>query len=282
MVKKMMEDDRPTVVVGISNGIEALERLNDRYDLRPFKTGGVNVGDILIVEMGSKLGDVFEGCTLHVGGRIFPDMDAVAGFLEALAEYPIIPVSNIESLLDKVKDAELPHNSLEQADALGILRNELFHFINLASQYWDDLGRLVHAKFVDIEAGYLLLAAEDFANGDYHGWRTECVKLIRRHFENKKTHTQMELKFSKCTSVFYDKDGKLEEEPAESLEELTRKHEDTCRLRDELERRSKEAGGNHAFIMAQFNICNEIDWLEHEIDLKIMHINGKRRLSHIE
>lgn len=70
----------------------------------------------------------------------------------------------------------------------------------------------------------------------------------------------MELLFHTGESLFY-RDGVLQEEPEETLEELLKQYDEDC----------------NAFL--EFNGFNGIDMLEFAIDLKIMHINARESLN---
>lgn len=88
----------------------------------------------------------------------------------------------------------------------------------------------------------------------------------------------IELKFFTDTSLFY-KDGKLKEEPEESLEELMKRYNAACdaysRLCDALNKAKPKECLDLG--LAEFKSYNYIEMLEWKIDLKITHLNQREK-----
>ena len=92
----------------------------------------------------------------------------------------------------------------------------------------------------------------------------------------------MELRYYNDGEIFYA-NGKLKEEPEESLEELIKQHEGFEEFSnwfkeeyvDYEEWEQKDSESCMAYGFAEFNGFNAIDMLEYDIDLKIMHINER-------
>ena len=84
----------------------------------------------------------------------------------------------------------------------------------------------------------------------------------------------MNLKYHTDSSIFYDKDGNLFPNPAQTLEELEIKYQEATTKYHEID--SIHLLDNNEYDMfdielLRFNLCNIIENLEWKIDLKLLH-----------
>ena len=84
----------------------------------------------------------------------------------------------------------------------------------------------------------------------------------------------MNLKYHTENSIFYDKDGNLFPNPAQSLKELEMKYQEVIKKYHEIE--SVHLSDSNEFDrfdieLLRFNLCNIIENLEWKIDLKLLH-----------
>ena len=84
----------------------------------------------------------------------------------------------------------------------------------------------------------------------------------------------MNLKYHTDCSIFYDKDGNLFPNPAQSLKELDMKYQEVITKYHEIE--SVHFSDSNEFDrfdieLLRFNLCNIIENLEWKIDLKLLH-----------
>ena len=87
----------------------------------------------------------------------------------------------------------------------------------------------------------------------------------------------MKLRYHADSSTFYDKDGKLFADPAQTLEELeTRRHEAIAKYKsiDTIALPSDNEYEGFDKELLRFNLVNFIERLEWKIDLKLLHLEG--------